>query len=295
MPNKLKGTLCLVASAFGFAAMGLFVRLVDDLGGPVSCFQKAFFRNLVAAAVAGAMLARARRAGTCAAPVRLGGGTWGLLLARAVLGTAGIFLNFYAISHISLADALMLNKLAPFFSVVFCWLLMGERLRLRQGACLALAMVGAALVVKPLGAWGALFPALCGLAGGMSAGGAYACVHAIVRRGVDTRVVVLFFSVFSTVASVPFIVCDYAPMTWAQTAALLAAGAMATLGQFGVTAAYRFAEPREIAAWDYTNVLFAAVLGFLVFDQIPDAASVAGFLLILFAAWRQSRAAQAGK
>ena len=79
-------------------------------------------------------------------------------------------------------------------------------------------------------------------------------------------------------------VADFAPMTLPQVGALIGAGATAAMGQFGVTAAYRFAEPRSIAAWDYTNILFAALFGLLLFGQIPDALSVVGFVAIVVSA-----------
>ena len=303
LSNRTKGTLCLIASAFGFAMMGMFVRLTDDLGGPISCFQKGFFRNAVAVVIAAGLFMRNRPlrpltpSGSLTpltplrplTPLKPLMAFWGasavpLLILRSVLGTAGIFLNFYAISHIPLADAMMLNKLAPFFTVAFSWVFLGERLRLAQGACLAGALLGAACVVKPGFAAAALFPALCGLAGGISAGGAYACVHALGRRQVDPRLIVLFFSAFSCLAAVPFMAADFAPMTLPQVGALIGAGATAAMGQFGVTAAYRFAEPRSIAAWDYTNILFAALFGLLLFGQIPDVLSVVGFVAIVASA-----------
>ena len=312
LSNRTKGTLCLIASAFGFAMMGMFVRLTDDLGGPISCFQKGFFRNVVAVIIAAGLfwprglsrdlkgLASGRlqhqdsRFSKTSSPSHLPTSspspfsifhsTFYILLLRSVLGTAGIFLNFYAISHIPLADAMMLNKLAPFFTVAFSWVFLGERLRLAQGACLAGALLGAACVVKPGFAAVSMFPALCGLAGGISAGGAYACVHALGRRQVDPRLIVLFFSAFSCLASVPFMVADFAPMTLPQVGALIGAGATAAMGQFGVTAAYRFAEPRSIAAWDYTNILFAALFGLLLFEQVPDALSLIGFVAIVVSA-----------
>ena len=58
LSSRTKGTLCLIASAFGFAAMGMFVRLADDLGGSISCFQKGFFRNAVAVVIAAVLFAR---------------------------------------------------------------------------------------------------------------------------------------------------------------------------------------------------------------------------------------------
>lgn len=311
LSNRTKGTLCLIASAFGFAMMGMFVRLTDDLGGPISCFQKGFFRNAVAVVIAaglfwsrdlkgrasGRLQHQDSRFSKISSPTHLPTSSpshhslfsifhspFYILLLRSVLGTAGIFLNFYAISHIPLADAMMLNKLAPFFTVAFSWVFLGERLRLAQGACLAGALLGAACVVKPGFAAAALFPALCGFAGGISAGGAYACVHALGRRQVDPRLIVLFFSAFSCLAAVPFMVADFAPMTLPQIGALVGAGATAAMGQFGVTAAYRFAEPRSIAAWDYTNILFAALFGLLLFEQVPDALSVIGFVAIVVSA-----------
>ena len=322
LSSRTKGTLCLIASAFGFAAMGMFVRLADDLGGPISCFQKGFFRNAVAVVIAAVLfLARGlprdlprdlkgRASGRLQhkdsqgskisslshhptfspSPFSIFHSTFYILLLRSVLGTAGIFLNFYAISHIPLADAMMLNKLAPFFTVAFSWVFLGERLRLAQGACLAGALLGAACVVKPGFAAVSVFPALCGFAGGICAGGAYACVHALGRRQVDPRLIVLFFSAFSCLAAVPFMVADFAPMTMSQVGALVGAGAMAALGQFGVTAAYRFAEPRSIAAWDYTNILFAALFGLLLFGQVPDALSAAGFVAIVASAFMLRKA-----
>ena len=312
LSNRTKGTLCLIASAFGFAAMGMFVRLADDLGGPISCFQKGFFRNVVAVVIAAVLFLprglprdlKGRASGrlqhqdsqgskisspshlptSSPSPFSIFHSPFYILILRSVLGTAGIFLNFYAISHIPLADAMMLNKLAPFFTVAFSWMFLGERLRFGQAVCLLGALLGAACVVKPGFAAAALFPALCGFAGGISAGGAYACVHALGRRQVDPRLIVLFFSAFSCLAAVPFMVADFAPMTMSQVGALVGAGAMAAMGQFGVTAAYRFAEPRSIAAWDYTNILFAALFGLLLFGQIPDVLSAVGFVAIVASA-----------
>ena len=76
------------------------------------------------------------------------------------------------------------------------------------------------------------------------------------------------------------------PMTPAQVLIMLGAGVGAAIGQFGVTAAYRFAAPREVAVFDYTNVIFTSLFGFAFFGQVPDVASVAGFALIVLAAVR---------
>ena len=261
--------------------MGMFVRLADDFGGAVSPFQKSFFRNIVAVAVAGVLFWRVcGRAG--ARPSQVGGGrvalprdhiprtALGPLIWRAIFGTIGIFGNFYALSHIPLGDACMLNKLSPFSAVIASWLLLGDRVTARQGVAVAIAFVGAMFVVKPgFALAGETTAALAGLAGGVSAGLAYTCVRRLGILKVEPSFIVLFFSAFST-----------------------GAGIAATVGQFGITAAYRFARPREIAVYDYANVAFAAVFGFLVFGQVPDAFSWLGIAVIVaMGVWMNRRAA----
>ena len=296
MSNRTKGILAIVSSAFGFALMALFVRLCDSCGGPVSSFQKGFFRNVVALTVAAVAFGRSQAApggtGRERSPVRpalrlLGGPVLCLLSLRALLGTVGIFSNFYALSHVTIAEGQTLNKTAPFFTILFAWLLLGERVGRRQVTALLLAFGGILLIAKPGFAGAQAFPLAIGLLGGACAGGAYACVRALRRRGVPTTLVILFFSVFSCLASVPFMLVRFDPMTFRQLLVLLGAGVGAAIGQFGITLAYGYSAPRDIAVFDYSNVLFTAAFGCLFFAQVPDLLSVLGFVAILLAVLRQ--------
>ena len=293
--SRTKGIAAITASAFGFALMAAFVRLADDFGAPISSFQKSFFRNVVALVIALAVFVRARHAARVyeasggVAKKRLSFKALMLLLLRSALGTCGIFANFYALGLVPIADGQTLNKTAPFFTVVFAWLFLGERASLRQFGVLLLAFAGVVLVAKPGFAGDAAFPLAMGLVGGACAGGAYACVRALRRHEVDPAFIVVFFSAFSCLASVPFMLAHFDPMTWAQVAILFGAGAGAAVGQFGITAAYGYAAPRDIAVYDYSNILFTAAFGLLLFGQVPDVWSVCGFLLILAAAFRLNR------
>ena len=292
--NRTKGIIAITASAFGFALMALFVRLCDDYGAPVSSFQKSFFRNVVALAIAAAAFCRESKSKVEGEHRKLmfhrSASPWAFaLLLRSVLGTVGIFANFYALSHITIAEGQTLNKTAPFFTVVFAWLFLGEKANRRQLLTLALAFLGVVFIAKPGFAGAQAFPLAMGLLGGVCAGGAYACVRALRKHEVDAAFIVLFFSAFSCLASVPFMVAGFDPMTWRQVLILLGAGVGAAIGQFGITAAYGFAAPRDIAVFDYSNILFTAAFGFAFFAQVPDVWSVAGFAAILFAAFRLSR------
>ena len=282
-----KGALAITASAFGFAVMAAFVRLSDDFGSPLSTFQKSFFRNVVAFAIA---LSVFLRRGPAMPRMRMSA-MW-LLVLRSVLGTGGIFANFYALSHIPIAEGQTLNKTAPFFTVICAWLFLGEKAKVRQFLSLLIAFAGVVLVAKPGFAGEATFPLAMGLVGGICAGGAYACLRALRRREVDPAFIVMFFSAFSCLASIPFVAVSFTPMTLAQVLILFGAGAGGALGQFGITVAYGFAAPRDIAVYDYSNILFTAALGFALFGQIPDVWSIVGFVLIIVAAFRLHRGAE---
>lgn len=299
MKSLHKGILSIVASAFGFALMAFFVRLCDDYGGYVSCFQKSFFRNVIALVIALAVFARGRWATGGGRQSTAGGrdqgltlidanrpySTLSLLTLRSVFGTVGIFANFYALSKIPIGEAMTLNKTAPFFTVFLSWVFLGEKFSRRQMLCLLMAFAGAMLVMKPGFRGSGAFASAVALVGGLGAGLAYVCVHELGRMKVNGAFIVLFFSAFSCLASLPFVAADYSPMTWAQVFVLLGAGVGAAIGQFGVTLAYRYAEPRSIAVYDYTNVIFTALFGFVFFAQVPDLLSVVGFVVILAAAF----------
>ncbi|MBQ0032494.1 MAG: EamA family transporter, partial [bacterium] len=143
MQSRTKGILAITVSAFGFALMALFVRLCDDWGSPVNSFQKGFFRNLVALAIAGVAWWRAARRRTLDGRRKtqnvLSLRSKVLLVLRATLGTIGIFANFYALSHITIAEGQTLNKTAPFFTVLFAWLFLAEKATRRQILPLLLA------------------------------------------------------------------------------------------------------------------------------------------------------------
>ena len=154
---------------------------------------------------------------------------------------------------------------------------------------LVLAFGGVLLIAKPGFAGAETFPLAMGLLGGACAGGAYACVRGLRRLAVSPELIVLFFSAFSCLAAVPFMALHFDPMTGRQALVLVGCGAGAAMGQFGITLAYGYAAPKEIAVYDYANILFTAAFGFLFFAQVPDLWSVAGFVLILLAACKMFR------
>ena len=123
--------------------------------------------------------------------------------------------------------------------------------------------------------------ALIGLLGGMLAGLAYTYIRKLGKSGERGPVIVLVFSLFSCIVTAPFLIVGYEPMTFKQLLCLLMAGVSATGGQFCITAAYTKAPAKDISVFDYFQILFAAILGFLFLDQMPDWLSFIGYIIII--------------
>ena len=271
MENKrYKGIIYIVCSAFCFALMNVFVRAAGDLPS----IQKSFFRNVVALVFALVMMKKSR------IPFRCGKENLKYLLIRSVCGTVGILCNYYAIDRLVLSDASMLNKMSPFFAVICSYFVLKEKVDIPQGLCVAGAFLGSLLVIKPTFSNMALVPSLAGLFGGLGAGIAYTYVRKATLHGEKGALIVCFFSGFSCLATLPFLVFGYHHMTAEQLLILLGAGLAAAGGQFTITAAYSYAPAREISVYDYSQVIFAAGLGFAVFGQIPDTLSWLGYAAI---------------
>ncbi len=270
MKSKTKGIFCILFAAFGFSLMSTFVRLAGDLPS----FQKAFFRNFVALIFTTVMILKEKQS------LRPKKGNLPFLLCRAFFGSVGLLCNFYAIDHLVLADANMLNKLSPFFAIVFSIFLLKEKPNFIQILGVLAAFIGSLCIIKPSFVNPDVFPAMMGLFGGMGAGIAYTFVRKLGSRGEASMLIIFFFSAFSCLMCLPFLIFDYTPMSIYQLGYLILAGLCACIGQVGITKAYIYAPAKEISVYDYTQVIFAALLGFIFFNQVPDGLSIVGYILI---------------
>lgn len=266
----IRGILCILMAAFFFCLMSMFVRLAGD----VPTMQKVFFRNAVALLLALVLLARTPEG------FRIKRTSWPWLFLRSIFGTIGMICNFWAIDHLGIADANMLNKMSPFFAILMSIFILKEMPNKVEWLSVVVAFIGAAFVVKPTAGMASL-PALVGLFGGFCAGTAYTYVRFLGKKGERGPVIVMFFSAFSTVVTLPYLILDYHPMSAQQWLFLLLAGASAAGGQLSITAAYSHAPAKEISVFDYSQVVFAAVLGMLFLNETPDVLSVIGYVIII--------------
>ena len=270
--NMPRAMAWMVLSGLSFALMAVAVKFAGDI--PLT--MKVFFRNLVTLGITSCVAVNMRQNPFGKTPNAR------LLILRSLCGLGGVLLYFLALGKLNLADASLLNKTSPFFVLVFAVVFLKEPFERILLPALAAAFLGALLVIKP-GFDYELLPAVAGLGSGMFAGLAYTLVRALRGRESPNRII-FTFSLVSTLATLPFLIASFPRPTSIQWLALLATGVFAAGGQYGLTFAYHHARASRISVFTYLHVLFALILGFLIWGERPDAASLVGGSLIVGAA-----------
>nr|WP_037344080.1 DMT family transporter [Ruminococcus sp. FC2018] len=270
--KRNKGIILIILSAFSFSFMFAFVRLAGEL----PTMQKVFFRNFVALFFAVGVMIKNKIPFRCQNRKNSA-----VLFVRAFAGSLGMIANFYAIDVLVLSDASILNKMSPFFCVIFSFIFLKEKLKLFNILTISGAFIGALFVIKPTFANAELFASVVGFLGGMGAGLAYTCVRYLGENGEKGPMIVAYFSGFSCLITLPWLIFGYHHMQWWQVLCLIGAGFGAAGGQFAITAAYSNAPAKEISVFDYTQIIFTSALGLLMFGQIPDIWSILGYGIII--------------
>ena len=273
--DKKKGIALILASSFCFSAMGVFARLAGD----VPAMEKTFFRNLVSVIVIVLLLMKQGK------KIRITKDRFPLHMMRSGFGTLCVVLNFYAMDRMVLSDFSTISNLCPFFVIIFSALILREKASGKQWLLIAVAMVGTLFVVKPSPAIFQNPAAILALIGAAGGGMAYTMVRLLQQKGEEGTIIVFVFSMFSCVVCLPSVLMNPVPLTMQQFIYLLLAAICACGGQFAVTGASRYAPGSEISIFDYSQILFAAILGFVVFKEIADIWSYVGYVIIFVAAF----------
>lgn len=273
MSNKTKAVFSMLISALGFTLMSVTVKYLRD----IPLFEKVFFRNLVSLVIAFYLIKKS--------DVPLFGQRKSqlALFARAGFGLAGVILNFYAITHLTLADSTMLGKLSPIFVTIMACLFLKEKIDKEQIIGIFITFGGALLVIKPEFSL-SIIPSLAGLLSAASAGIAYTLLRYLKdKESPDT--IVFYFSVVSVVGTLPFVLNDYIMPDSTQLMLLLATGLFASIGQFGITYAYKYSKATEVSIYNYSAIVFGIIFGFIFFHEIPDMLSLLGGAIIIAVAY----------
>lgn len=280
--RRLLAIGCRLLAAVLLTMMFALVKLVDARG--VSLLESLFYRQALALPlVLGWLLA-----GPGLASVRTE--RFGAHLWRTLIGLGGMALNFLTFTLLPLAEATVLLFTTPIFATILSALLLGEQVGRHRWAAVLLGFAGVAVVVSP-GSWAV--PPL-GVAVGLTAATVVSGVSITLRqigRTESATTTVFWFTALSSGAlalALPFAGRTHDPTTYAL---LVALGLTGGLAQFALTASLRLAPVSVVMPMDYSNLVWAALLGWLVFATVPSPTLWLGAPLIivsgLWIVWRE--------
>jgi drug/metabolite transporter (DMT)-like permease len=290
--NLLKAIGFKLISALLFAALSALVRQLSEVT-PVG--QLVFFRS--ACAIPPVLLIYAYR-GELASAVRTGR-PFGQL-GRGALSVAGMFTNFSALTRLPLADATAISFASPLITVALAAIILKERVRVYRWTAVLVGFAGVIVMLIPH--FDASRYAAAGAAAAATIGSLFALVSAFCNAGTviqtrrltqseTTSSIVFYFSLVTALAgavTLPFAWHTPSASEWVM---LVAMGIFGGIGHIFLTESYRFAAASVVAPFDYSSMLWALLLGYWVFGELPNALVYAGATIVagagLFVIWRE--------
>lgn len=269
----LLGVFFIILSAIGFSTLQMLVKLLPD----VSLASKLFFRNIIITMITGFVIKVRGLKFDVEKEDRK------LLSLRIVTGTISLAFSFYTLKFITLADSTILQKLSSVIMLVISHYFFDEKFTKYHLMGLITAFFGVVFIIKPvsssinIGYILAIFSAILTAI-------SYSSIRAIGRRGkLDPMLIVFYFSLISCMVFLPFMLMSIPSITSRHLYLLIAIGIFGSIGQYGITFAYKFASSKEVGVFEYSQVIFSSLLGIIFLNEIPDIYSVIGYLLIVLA------------
>ncbi len=267
--DNRRGALWMLVAAL---TMTLQSAIVKDLGATIDSFEIAFFRGLIGSLLVLPVAMRRLR-------IRDLSHNLGLHTGRAIAGAGSLICTFYAFTAMPLADATAIMFTMPMFMIVLAVPFLGETVGWWRTTATLIGFLGVIVVVRPGTA--AFDPvSLIALLG--------ALLHAVVgvfvkkmARVEPPELIMLYFSLFAMVVFlVPTLYVWHTP-TLVELALLGAVAVLGIVNQVCFIAACRIGEMTVVAPLDYSRLLFAGILGYAVFGEVPDELAVLGALVII--------------
>ena len=202
---------------------------------------------------------------------------------RNICGILGITANLYALQHLILSTASVLQDLSVFFVVIFSFIFLKEKVRFWQVVLICVGFLGALVVINPTSVKFALAPALAAIFGAAMNSGTSVTIRFLGKKAAPSTVV-FFSNLVSVIVFTPFMLMDYKVLSLHTTIFLILAGVFYTVVDFTIVLAYKYTPGREIAIFSYVDVVFSAALGFAVFGTFPKVTAIIGYAIIIAAA-----------
>ena len=290
--TRKRAILCVMAAS---ALYTLSSALVKALAADYPAVEMMFFRSLVVAAI---ML-----------PIQLRTVGWRALrpkqpmshVWRLAFGFTGMLTAYYGYGHLPLATNTALGFCMPLFLTILSVPLLGERVGWQRIVAVAAGLGGVLLMVQPWAAGADALPAMpvaIVMAGVVTWALAMISIRRMGEQGESNVAIVLWFGVGSTVLAAALCLPVWVTPSWLGLAGLLTIGVVTLIAQLLMTEAYRIGETTLVAPFEYGAIIYATLLGALIWQEFPNAWNLTGIAVIITAGlmvWHQEVRGRAGK
>lgn len=222
-------------------------------------------------------------------------------LKRGVISTVGMTCGFIGLSMLPLTDAVAIGYVTPLLVVILAAVVLKETVRAYRWGAVVIGLIGVGLMLSPhmgsgmiaaglaagpaLGATAALFGAFCSAAATIE-------VRQLTRSETTASIVTIFM-VFVSALSFFTILFGWNMPSATDALVMVTVGILGGLGQIFLTESYRHADTSVIAPFEYSTMLWAVMIGFLLFGETPSRIVVIGAAIVimagLFVLWRERR------
>ncbi len=275
--------------AFSAMIISLMHVLVRDLSTEINPMEIAFFRNISAAMLTAPFALRQGRQALISKRPKL-------QLVRGFLGNIAMLTWFYALSILPVGDATALSFTAVIFTAIGAALFLRENVGMRRWAAIFIGLTGTLIILRP-GVQAVSLGALVVIGSTVL----WACTLLIVKvlGRTDSSITIVFYSsVYFTLFSFPVALYDWTWPTLTQLGLMVVIGGMAALGHFAIAEAMKSADTSVIVPLDFTRLLWAAGVGYLVFGEFPDFWTWVGGIVVfsstVYISYREARARKRG-
>ncbi|WP_415922712.1 DMT family transporter [Tateyamaria sp. SN6-1] len=271
-------TLKLVA-VFLFMVMAAMIKAATE---NVPAGQAVFFRSLFAMPIILGWVWHRGEIREALVPKNFMGHVW-----RGLFGTSAMALTFAGLGLLPLPEVTAIGYATPIFTVILAALMLGERIRLIRISAVALGLVGVMIVLWPRLSLDGDVLSTAGSIGALMVLGA-SILRALVQIHIRTLVqtehtaaIVFYFSLTATVLSLLSLPFGWVVPDTLDLGLLIGAGLIGGIAQILVTSSYRFGAASMLAPFDYASLIFAALIGYVIFSEVPTLTMVLGAALVV--------------
>ena len=290
--RPLRGIGLKLGSVLIFIVMSAMIKTT---AAHVPAGQTVFFRSFFAIPVIVVWLAMRHELRTGFRAVNPLGHVW-----RGLMGTCAMGLGFAGLGYLPLPEVTAIGYAAPLLTVIFAAMFLGEEVRTFRITAVILGLTGVMIVLSPrltliegeTTGHREAFGAMLVLGGAVFAALAQVFVSKLVLTE-KTPAIVFWFSLTATGLSLLTLPFGWVVPTPMETATLIGAGLLGGVGQILLTSSYREADASVVAPFDYASMIFALLIGYFVFAEVPSWTMLGGAALVVLAGiliiWRERK------